>query len=283
MLLLLAFFLAGLADARAETETPTLAVLPLEAKLGVPPQAAELLTDNLLTEVRNTRIFGRVVGPQEIATLMPAEQQSFLIKCASDECALVDQELAGALGVSHLIVGNLGKLGSSYLINMRMLELKTSTVLATLSERVRGESPELLLDALRPSLTKLLVDSGFIKPQNAPAPAAAAIPGAPATTSTTAPESSTPSRLPILRAVGGVGLLVAAVPALGALALWTVVGAWTAYDFARGYKPGGQHQLTANEAFLSDVAFVGAALSSVVALVMVVAFSVALGASVVAS
>lgn len=86
---------------------PSVAVFSLEAKHGVPPGAADLLTDNLLAQLRKTGAFSQVVSPADIAVLMPPDEQKFLMRCASDECAVVDNEVAGALGVSHVLVGNL--------------------------------------------------------------------------------------------------------------------------------------------------------------------------------
>ena len=128
---------------------PSVAVFRLEPKHGVPPGAADLLTDTLLNEVRGSGAFSRVVSPAEIAVLMAPEQQQFLVRCASDECALVDNELAGALGVSHILVGNLGKLGNSYLLNLRLLDVQSSVLLASLSERAKGDTEEALLDLVR--------------------------------------------------------------------------------------------------------------------------------------
>jgi hypothetical protein len=203
----------------------------------VPPGAADLLTDTLLAEVRAAGVFDRVVSPVEIAALMRPEQQQFLLRCASDECALVDNELAGALGVTHILVGSLGKLGASYLLNLRLLDVQSSVLLSSLSERARGASEEALLDLVRPSARRLLVDAGMLKDSGGG-------------------QAVSPVRKG-LRAGGGV-LLVGGV-GLGVMGLGALLGvaAVTAYNAAQGWRPGKAHHIPAALGLVSNVAYVG--------------------------
>ncbi|MEW5851338.1 MAG: hypothetical protein AB2A00_21295 [Myxococcota bacterium] len=139
---------------------PILAVLPLDAAAGVDRAQAQLFTEPLVQELRDSRAFTRVVTPQELAALMPPEQQAQLLRCAQDECAVVDLDLAGALGASHLLVGNVGRLDDVWLLNVKLLELSTSLVVGSVSERVTGPASA-LLDAIRPAVRKLLQQGGF--------------------------------------------------------------------------------------------------------------------------
>ncbi len=195
---------------------PSVAVFRLEPKHGVPPGAADLLTDTLLNEVRGSGAFSRVVSPAEIAVLMAPEQQQFLVRCASDECALVDNELAGALGVSHILVGNLGKLGNSYLLNLRLLDVQSSVLLASLSERAKGDTEEALLDLVRPASLKLLKEGGLVREP----------PKAPVAADESPPSLARRGALWGGAVVAGLGAALA----LPALALWGTVAGVTAWD-----------------------------------------------------
>ncbi|MEW5851845.1 MAG: hypothetical protein AB2A00_23850 [Myxococcota bacterium] len=203
--------------------TRTLAVFSLEPKVGVPKPVADLLSETLVAELRSSKAFARVVSPREIAVLMPAEQQKFLIQCASDQCGMVDEDLAGVLGVSHLLVGSLGRLGTSYLLNLRILELRTSVAVATVAERIKGQTDEALLDAMGPAVHKLLVDGGWAPEPQAPKDVVAA--PSPAAEPTSA-ERSSPLKLARLglRVLGGVGLVVGAVALLGGLTAAATAG-----------------------------------------------------------
>ncbi|MEW5854929.1 MAG: hypothetical protein AB2A00_39500 [Myxococcota bacterium] len=251
MALLLSLACAAGSQAPDPATSHSLAVFPLEAKMGVPAQAADLITDNLVAEIRGARAFFRVVTPGEIAQLMPPEQQKFLMRCASDECVLVDQEMAGALGVSHLLVGNVGKLGNSHLINLRLIELRTSTVLATLSERVKSDNVEQLLDVLKPVVRRLLVDGGMVAPE------------APATT-----EGGPSVAARVLRVAGLGGTALSALPAVLALALGAGWAGVAVLDLVGGYRPpNGRHALTPTQALLANGLLVGTWLSGALAVV----------------
>ncbi len=255
---------AAAPPAPARAVKPSVAVFRLEPKHGVPPGAADLLTDTLLNEVRGSGAFSRVVSPAEIAVLMAPEQQQFLVRCASDECALVDNELAGALGVSHILVGNLGKLGNSYLLNLRLLDVQSSVLLASLSERAKGDTEEALLDLVRPASLKLLKEGGLVR-EPPKAPAAAESP----------PSLARRGALWGGAVVAGLGAALA----LPALALWGTVVGVTAWDVAGGWRPGNRHSITATVALLSNVAFVTAAVLTVVMLTGLGAGGIAMGVS----
>ena len=97
----------------------SVAVFPLTALVGVADPAAQLLSETLVQEVRNARAFSQVMSPREIATIMPADQQKFLMRCAAESCTVVDNELAGALGVlgawvvADLALGDVVLLGAA--------------------------------------------------------------------------------------------------------------------------------------------------------------------------
>lgn len=244
-MLLMLLLWPGAAPAVGPAPAASVAVFRLEAKLGVPAGAADLLTETLLSEVRRSGAFARVVSPAEISLLMRPEQQQFLLRCATDECALVDNELAGALGVSHILVGNLGKLGNSYLLNLRLLDVRSSVLLASLSERARGHTEEALLDLVRPAVVRLLQDGGMA-PAPTPAPAASSADG---------------TRRRILWGVAGgwaaVAVSVGAASVVGVGAALAVAGV----DLALGGRPGGVHRVTATQAALANGVFAGGLLA----------------------
>ena len=194
-----------------------------------------------MAQLRKAGAFSRVVAPADIAALMAPEQQKFLMRCASDECAVVDNELAGALGVTHILVGNLGRLGNTYLLNLRLLDARSSVLVASLSNRTRSETEDALLDMVQPALQDLLQQSGLGPP--APTPA----------------DGKSARRGPWL--VGGGVLAASGVALVLGAALAAACGAVGIYDLASGWRPGEPHALTATQGRLADGLLAAAALT----------------------
>lgn len=137
------------------------AVMPLEAGNQMVPAVVKLLGDSLVEAVRDAQVFRSVVSFSEIQTLVGFEQQRQLLDCSQDSCMA---ELAGSLGVDFLFTGNVGRLGDVYLINLRLLDVRRASAVATVSVRVRHGSDVALLDAVIASARELMVRAGLLAP-----------------------------------------------------------------------------------------------------------------------
>lgn len=160
-LALLAAPAVAAADDADEAAARSLAVFPIQGKLGVKADLAELVADHILQELRRGGAFGNVMSPTEIAQLMPAAEQKTVLECASDECSLIDNELAGALGSTHIVVGNVSKLEQSFLLALKLFDLRQGLVISQVNQRIAGESAEALLDGVKPTVVKLLMGAGM--------------------------------------------------------------------------------------------------------------------------
>jgi TolB-like protein len=138
---------------------PTVAVFPLEAKTGVSKDTADLLTEKLVEEVRRTEGFSQVVSSKEVEALLSFERQKQALDCSDAGCI---RELAGALGVDFLLVGTLGRLGSSGLVNLRLMNTKSALVASSLSHTICNPSDEAVLRAMRPSVRRLVAEAGLM-------------------------------------------------------------------------------------------------------------------------
>jgi hypothetical protein len=206
---------------------PTLAVFPLEAATGVEPGTARVLTDYLVDEVRRTKVFSRVVSAQEIESLIGFERQRQLLDCTERSCLA---EIAGTLGVDMVLGGSVAKLGGTYLGNLRVTETGTALTRASVTMRVKGESPEALLDAVRPAVEQLLAEAGLGAVK---APPVTAVPPvvAQAPVKQTAPAPAVPASQPQGeggKEVGGPSLRVPLVGAGGAGLAVAVLGGFVA-------------------------------------------------------
>ncbi len=95
----------------------------------------------------------RVTTNREIAALVGFERQRQLLNCGDGGSSCL-AELAGALGVDGLITGSLAKVGSGYVINLKVVDNEART-LAVFSERLKND--DALLDWLSSAAEKLVV------------------------------------------------------------------------------------------------------------------------------
>lgn len=158
------------ARVHAGSAPPTVAVMTLEAKAGVTPDAAELVSDRLCTSITDAKVFGRVVTNKELESTMGLEAKKQLLDCKSDSCAA---EIAAAWAVIHMVTGSVGKLGDALILNLRLIDVKQGVAVSRQSEKVAG-GEEALFDAIQPAVTRLLLESGLktagVAAPTAPAP-----------------------------------------------------------------------------------------------------------------
>ncbi|MEW5854288.1 MAG: hypothetical protein AB2A00_36275 [Myxococcota bacterium] len=213
--------------------SPSVAVSSLENKTGVNADVAELLTDNVVNEVRQSRAFSRVVSAKEIQAALGYEQQKQLMNCNSESCMA---QIAAALEVTHLITGNIGRLGGSYLFNLKLIDARTGVAAGAVAQRIPASSDEALLDTVRPSVDQLLRQAGIPSrrgaeegPLLASVPTQAVAAPAPSTDPQTSESPQGPAswRRPVLLAGGG-GVLVSVLVGVVAAGL----AASTAYVLA---------------------------------------------------
>jgi hypothetical protein len=118
----------------------TTALINLKAGNGVNEGESEIISDRLRSELFKT---GKV-------TIMERDQMQEILKeqgfqqsgACTDEACLV--EMGQMLGVKHLVVGSLGKLGSMFMVNVRAIDVQTSKVINVVSVDVKGEIEDLV-------------------------------------------------------------------------------------------------------------------------------------------
>lgn len=112
----------GLGDAISEDVAAKeyVAVMDLEVTYGVEAALARPLSDRLRQELHQTDAF-RVVERNAMETILE-EQSLQLSGCTSDECAI---EVGRLLGVSKMVAGSFAKIGDTFTINLRMIDVET--------------------------------------------------------------------------------------------------------------------------------------------------------------
>ena len=117
----------------AQDKRPSVAVLDFDAK-GIPTYEAETLTERLRSEIANTNAV-RLTDRKLIEKILQEQglQQS---GCTTDECAA---EVGQLLGAQFIISGSIGKLGSSFTIDTKMVSVTTGAAERAKTATYSGE------------------------------------------------------------------------------------------------------------------------------------------------
>jgi curli biogenesis system outer membrane secretion channel CsgG len=165
------FFMTGMVAAQAQqvktgpalqTAAPApgphktnIAVINLKSSSGVAIGEAELISDRLRGELFNT---GKV-------NVMERDQMQEILKeqgfqqsgaCSNEACMV---EIGQLLGVEQLVSGSLGKVGSMFLVNLRIIDVKTAKITKVVSKDVKG-SIEDVVGELGPIAAELVGNAG---------------------------------------------------------------------------------------------------------------------------
>jgi TolB-like protein len=171
---------APLALALALASPAKIAVMPIAAGEGVEEKTAAALTEAAVAELRR-RPDVQLVTPKEISALLSLEQQKVALGCQNEACIA---EIGGALGVDRMVTGDMARLGQSWLVHLKVLDVAKARVVTQADRRIKGGTIDDVLDAL-PSLAEELFPGG----KSAAAPTTV-IPAKPP------PASATPAPLP---------------------------------------------------------------------------------------
>jgi TolB-like protein len=124
----------------AQDNRPSVAVLDFDAK-GIPAYEAETLTERLRSEIANTNAV-RLTDRKLLEKILQEQglQQS---GCTTDECAA---EVGQLLGAQFIISGSIGKLGSSFTIDAKMVSVTTGAAERAKTATYKGDIVGLILE-----------------------------------------------------------------------------------------------------------------------------------------
>lgn len=139
-----------------------IAVMELKAKSGLEELKASTLTDVLCTEIAKVGSYD-VIGKDDMQAMLEHITDKQLLECDDTKCLA---QVGGALGVSRLVAGNIGMLGQTYVINLKLIDIDNATVLNRISEKYEGGEAG-LIDKMGEGIRKLF----NVKEPDKPAPA----------------------------------------------------------------------------------------------------------------
>lgn len=153
----------------AQDRAPLVAVMPLQTR-GVDSNATRILED---------AIADGLVGTGEVRLMERAQMNQVLAEqgfqesgsCDQSECAV---QMGKLLGVERAVVGSVGLLGKTYVINTRVVDIGSGEVLKSSQQRLTGEIDQVLSD-LVPKVVADLTRTGSPAPVATPTPAPAPV------------------------------------------------------------------------------------------------------------
>lgn len=146
--------------AHAEEEVASV-VVPSFRGQGIEPEVVRILGELLLDALLNRHGI-QALGPSDLKDMLTLEQQKQLMGCGQDSCMA---DIAGGLGARYLISGQVGKLGSLTILNLKLIDTETSK--ATARSSLKMKSIEEAVDAIGPLTDKLLKRSTRLANANA--------------------------------------------------------------------------------------------------------------------
>jgi TolB-like protein len=138
-------------------EKRTILVVPLHNGPGVDKGVADLVTETLCAEVQRQTGF-RILTSKDVEAVLGVERQRQLLGCTENSSCLT--EIGGALGAADVIHGTLGKLGSSYIFNLQLVNAGTGQVTRRFSTRSSSTSEETFLDLSHEGTVALFAAEG---------------------------------------------------------------------------------------------------------------------------
>jgi hypothetical protein len=141
LLAFLFLFFAGLCSAQRKT---TLSVMDINATSGLSQKEIALLTDKLLNSLVEYRVYDVVERSKRDEIL---KEQGFQMTGACDQTSCL-VEVGQLLGAQKMVGGTIGKLGSVYAVELRMIDIKTGKIDLTFSKNYSGDVSA-LLDAMK--------------------------------------------------------------------------------------------------------------------------------------
>jgi len=115
----------------------------------------------------------KVMGSREVDAMLGYEQKKQMAGCTDTSCMVA---IGGALGVDKILMGSVGKLGNSYTLNLKLINIKEGNIEELYSKRIKGGSEEDFLDIMPEALATIFPASAstWIKGQKGPVGAAGA-------------------------------------------------------------------------------------------------------------
>ncbi|MBN1962742.1 MAG: hypothetical protein JW841_17565 [Deltaproteobacteria bacterium] len=149
-LLILISLLMTISSTAVALDNRAIAVLDIQGT-GVPPELLPTLTDVLTVEIADIGLY-KVIAGRDIQSMIGFERQKDMLGCTEAACLA---EIGGALGVDRIIASHIGMIGSTYVVNIKLINIRSANTEGRAYETVKGEV-DALINTVKKSARKLL-------------------------------------------------------------------------------------------------------------------------------
>ena len=142
-IILFLVFLLSLNIYSSEKKAPhkiKISLMDLKAESGIDPGVVSLLYELVLTEFQTYSNLS-VISKADISSMVQFETEKELAGCTDSSCMA---EIGGALGVDKIVMGSIGKLGSSYVVTLKLINIKKATVENRVTETIPANEDKLI-------------------------------------------------------------------------------------------------------------------------------------------
>lgn len=122
---------------------PPIAVMTLEGQ-GLSAEQISTLSEALTTELSSLDRY-QVISTRDVLAMLENETNKQQLGCDDTSCFA---ELGGALGADFLLVPQVGRLDDSYVLNLKLIDVRQSQTLRRVSEHITGDLDD-VLEAIR--------------------------------------------------------------------------------------------------------------------------------------
>lgn len=170
----------------------SVAMLGVSGGAGFDPRVVGTVEELLLAALDHTGRFA-VIGQSDIARLVGFEKQKQMAGCTDTGCLA---EIAGVLGVRYLASADLGRVGDAGVLSLKLMDVRTGTVIGRATRRVVRDSAILAaVDEVAREIAARLPEP--VAPAPTPRPAAAGMPSPQPADSGERTGSSPPAAAPV--------------------------------------------------------------------------------------
>jgi len=118
-----------------------LAVLDIQPNRGIEKSTAFLLSEYLISELQKTKKYD-VIGKNDIKQMLQFEEQRELLDSCRDDGCLI--QISGALGVDQLAAMVVGRIGSTHLVVLKVIDVRKARVLQRITRQAEDTEGAIL-------------------------------------------------------------------------------------------------------------------------------------------
>ncbi|MBI5510887.1 MAG: hypothetical protein HY903_19170 [Deltaproteobacteria bacterium] len=145
-----AWILTLLFATNAYADKSAVAVLDIQGT-GIDAALLPTLTEVLTVEIDSLGMY-KVVAGRDVQAMLGFEKQKDMLGCTDAACLA---EIGGALGVDRIVVSQIGKVGNTYVVNIKIINIRMADTEGRVYETVKGEV-DALIETIKKSVVKLL-------------------------------------------------------------------------------------------------------------------------------